>query len=267
MTFPVYLDFFGWRVHPHPFFEVIAYAGGFQIYLAQRRRLRREGRSPAVNDEKTLSVLIGAVFGALVGAKLLAWWEQPPDLLAANVATVPALFPWLAGGKTIVGGLLGGWLGVELAKWGSGIKVSTGDAFVMPLIFGMAVGRIGCFLTGLADRTHGLATSLPWGVNLGDGISRHPTALYEIGFLLALAVFLRAMAPRLAGLGSGARFRVFIGCYAAFRFGIDFLKPRHPVFAGLSAIQVACMLAVILCLVLLLRTPPKTEILHQPVGT
>ena len=27
---------------------------------------------------------------------------------------------------------------------------------------GVAIGRVGCFLTGLADHTHGVATSLPW---------------------------------------------------------------------------------------------------------
>ena len=59
---------------------------------------------------------------------------------------------------------------------------------------------------------------------------------------------------------------LFIGCYAAFRFGIDFLKPRYPVFAGLSAIQIACVLTVILCLVLLRRVPPNPEIRLQPVG-
>src|SRR5215470_10993998 len=100
MTFPAYLDLFGWRVHPHPFFEVIAYTGGFQIYLALRRRSMREGRSPAVPTDKMLWLLIGAIFGALVGAKLLAWWEQPPDLsvsiASANDAAIH--LPWLAGG-------------------------------------------------------------------------------------------------------------------------------------------------------------------------
>ena len=89
------------------------------------------------------------------------------------------------GGKTIVGGLHGGWAGVELAKWRLGIRHSTGDVFVFPLIFGMSVGRIGCFLTGLPDHTYGNHTSLPWAVNFGDG-PRHPTQLYDIVFLCLL---------------------------------------------------------------------------------
>jgi prolipoprotein diacylglyceryltransferase len=48
------------------------------------------------------------------------------------------------------------------------------------------VGRIGCFLTGLADNTYGTPTGLPWGVDFGDRIHRHPTQLYEIAFLMIL---------------------------------------------------------------------------------
>ncbi|MCX6903351.1 MAG: prolipoprotein diacylglyceryl transferase, partial [Verrucomicrobia bacterium] len=93
----------------------------------------------------------------------------------------------LIGGKTIVGALLGGWVGVALAKRRLGIGHPSGDVYVFPVILGMCVGRVGCFLAGLEDHTYGIATSLPWGVNFGDGISRHPTQLYEIVFLLAVA--------------------------------------------------------------------------------
>src|SRR5258708_36630797 len=85
---------------------------------------------------------------------------------------------------------------------------STGDLCVYPLIFGQCVGRIGCFLTGLDDHTHGNFTSLPWGVNFGDG-PRHPTQLYEILFLLILGpgiyLFERSMQSRGARASTLAR--------------------------------------------------------------
>src|SRR5260370_21930725 len=107
---------------------------------------------------------------------------------------------WL-GGKTIVGGLLGGWAGVEIAKKCMGIAWSTGDLYVFPLIFGMAVGRVGCFLTRLEDHTCGSFTSPPWAVDFGDG-PRPPAQLYYIAFLLTLGITLlvtfrpRAAPPR-----------------------------------------------------------------------
>lgn len=79
---------------------------------------------------------------------------------------------------------------MELTKRWVGWKHSTGDDFVYPLILGMGLGRIGCFLTGLDDHTYGTATSWVTGVDFGDGVLRHPTQLYEIVFLIVLALLL-----------------------------------------------------------------------------
>jgi prolipoprotein diacylglyceryltransferase len=140
------------------------------------------------------------------------------------------------GGKTIVGGLLGGWLGVEIAKRVSGIRRRTGDLFALPLCVGIAVGRIGCFLAGLADDTYGTPTSLPWAVNLGDGIGRHPVQLYEFLFLVLVGILVSTKRK----LPEGARFRIFLTSYLAWRFFIDFFKPQ-PLIYGLNLIQWSCL--------------------------
>ena len=79
-----------------------------------------------------------------------------------------------------------------------GLRTSTGDLYAIPLALGIAIGRIGCFLTGLSDNTYGTATNLPWAINFGDGIPRHPTQLYEIAFLLALIPLLLRVLNRIA---------------------------------------------------------------------
>jgi prolipoprotein diacylglyceryltransferase len=117
--------------------------------------------------------------------------------------------------------------------------------FVFPLMLGMAVGRIGCFLTGLDDHTYGVATRLPWGVDFGDGVRRHPTQLYDIVFLMALAVVLWMRSRR--GWENGRMFRWFMLAYLAWRLGVEFIKPREIVVAGLSAIQIASLLGAIVC--------------------
>ena len=126
-----------------------------------------------------------AVAGAALGSKILFWLEDP-RLTWHNLHN-PA---YLVGGKTIVGALIGGLITVEIAKRYIGIQQSTGDLYAIPLALGIAIGRIGCFLTGLPDNTYGTATNLPWGIDFGDGIPRHPTQLYEILFLLLLIPFL-----------------------------------------------------------------------------
>ena len=229
MTFPVYFNLFGLRVHPHPVMEVLAYSGGFQVYLLLRRR--NAFPHAKVPLEQNAWVFVGCIFGALAGSKLLALAESIHHYWALRGTPLAML-----GGKTIVGGLLGGWAGVEIAKRRLGIMHSTGDAFTFPLMLGIAVGRVGCFLTGLSDHTYGTPTNLPWAINFGDG-PRHPTQLYEIAFLilLAVALLIRARSP----YPNGQLFRLFMLGYLLWRFAVEFLKPRETIVGPLSAIQLA----------------------------
>jgi phosphatidylglycerol:prolipoprotein diacylglycerol transferase len=248
MNFPVYVEVFGARVHPHLLMELLGYAGGFQLYLWLRRREARRAPGDVPEAVASMWVIVGCIFGAFVGSKVLAWAESWQHYWAHRGD--PRVW---AGGKTIVGGLLGGWVGVEIAKKFVGIRRSTGDLFVFPLILGMCLGRVGCFLTGLEDRTHGVATGLPWGVDFGDGVRRHPAQLYEIGFLVLLGVLLWVMWRR-REWGDGRMFRWFLVGYLGFRFAVEFIKPviRSP-GVNLSAIQVASVLGVVACAVSLLR--------------
>ena len=50
----------------------------------------------------------------------------------------------------------------------------------IPLVVGIFIGRIGCFLSGTNEFTYGQETSSLPGMDLGDGLSRHPLALYEL---------------------------------------------------------------------------------------
>lgn len=215
-------------VHPalHPLFESLGYACGFAFYRLQRQQ------GDVISREQRWSVLAAATFGALLGSRLLGLLEQAPHLgLHWQLFFMP-------GGKTIVGGLLGGWLAVEITKHILGITTRTGDLFAIPLAIGIAIGRIGCFFAGLADDTYGRATTLPWGIDFGDGIHRHPTQLYEIIFLLILSALLWHMMRR--PHQEGAVFRTFLASYLGWRLLIDFLKPQ-PLIFGLNAIQWACI--------------------------
>ncbi|MBS1913737.1 MAG: prolipoprotein diacylglyceryl transferase [Bacteroidetes bacterium] len=236
MSFPLYIDLFGLRLHPHPLFEMIAYTAGFQLYLRTRHRWQHA----PIPLEKNLWIVVACVFGALVGSHLLNIAEMPGDYLAHRTE----FSYWLAG-KTIVGGLIGGWAGVELAKRIVGVRYATGDAYVFPLIVGTAIGRIGCFLTGLEDATYGTPTALPWGVDFGDGIARHPTQLYEMLFVLAVGLYLRHRSRR--PYANGYLFRFYMFAYFLFRFAVEFLKPHTDTYLGLSAIQIASLAAALFC--------------------
>lgn len=220
----------------HGVLEALALATGFAYY----RWLRARAGAPSVVSGAEFAVAVGCIFGAAVGNKLVFWIEMPQ--LLPLIWDQPAA--WL-GGQSMVGGLLGGLIGVEIAKKLAGVTRSTGDAFVYPVLLGLMIGRVGCFLAGLADGTYGLPTDLPWGVDFGDGIPRHPTQLYEIAFAGALWLGLRRLQARLASQ-PGLLFKTMLVAYLLWRLAVDALKPvpfAYPL--GLSGIQWVCLLALL----------------------
>jgi phosphatidylglycerol---prolipoprotein diacylglyceryl transferase len=220
----------------HTLFEMAGVFTGMRLYAVD---MRAHALGP-IGRGSGYAVALGCVVGAIAGSKLAVWIDRPD--LALSLAASPRL--WLMG-QSIVGALVGGLCGVEIAKRWSGVRMSTGDAFVVPLALGIAIGRIGCFLAGLHDDTYGNATTLPWGVDFGDGVARHPTQLYDMLVVGALALLLRAMRPRLAQV-PGLAFKLFFCGYLAWRFAIDFAKPVHDPYAGgLSGLQLIAAAALL----------------------
>jgi phosphatidylglycerol:prolipoprotein diacylglycerol transferase len=227
--------------HPllHPIFETLGYALAYVVY--------RRGRAHAgdmLEDDQLWLIIATAAIGALLGSRILGLMEQ---VFRLHITWRTFLLP---GGRTTVGGLLGGWIAVGLIKRLRGIRGRTGDLFAVPLCLGIAIGRVGCFLAGPADGTYGAATTLPWGVNFGDGILRHPTQLYEILFLSALGFILQRYNEK--PHPEGAAFRIFLVAYLAWRLLIDFLKPQ-PLIYGLNLIQWACVAGIVAFLPDLMR--------------
>lgn len=241
MDFPV-------TEHPHllhALFEALAISIGALYYRVLYKRQHRQ-QSPV--QGKHFMVLLGCIFGAALGNKIVFWLEMPH--LFSHYWSSGAL--WFAG-QSIVGGLLGGLIGVELAKYFVGIRHSTGDLFVFPLLLGLIIGRIGCFLAGLEDGTYGLPTEKAWGIDLGDGIPRHPTALYEIVFALCLWLMLGYIRPLITQY-AGLLFRLFLSAYLLWRLLVEQLKPLPFDYGwGLSGIQVVCLLALCIYVPLSLR--------------
>jgi phosphatidylglycerol:prolipoprotein diacylglycerol transferase len=220
--------------HPelHPILEASGYVGGYLVFRQQRAK-----SGDALTEEHRWAMIAAAAVGALVGSRVLGLLEQAP-------LTGLHWSDWVRpGGKTVVGGLLGGWLIVELLKLVMRVHSRTGDLFAVPICVGIAIGRLGCFFAGLADDTYGVATKLPWGVDFGDGVKRHPTQLYEFLFLMVLAYVLWQWQKR--PHVEGQIFRGFLAAYLAWRLVIDFIKPQ-PHVAGMNMIQWACVAGLVL---------------------
>lgn len=234
MDFPITLEIGPLSLHAHLFFELLAFFIGFRFFLFLRKR-----QTDPISDGNRIWIFIGAAAGALFGSRILGGLENPEWFFSGEKGLL-----YYYQSKTIIGGLLGGLFGVELIKKWIGEKRSSGDLFVFPLILAMMIGRIGCFSMGVYEPTFGVESSLPWAMDLGDGLRRHPTALYEILFLALLWIVI-IMLERKFTFVSGSRFKLFMVAYLMYRFAVGFIQPGWKTSFGMSTLQMASIIGFI----------------------
>lgn len=142
---------------------------------------------------------------------------------------------------SVAGALVGAIIGVEFYKLARGIRMSTGIVFAGPFAAGVAVGRWGCLFAGLPDQTFGTPTTLPWSVDLGDGIARHPVQVYEsLSMLLFLAAFTWGLKQRQHWAVRQGFYWLAIA-YGAQRFLWEFLKPYPTLIGPLNHFHLICL--------------------------
>ncbi|MCB9678262.1 MAG: prolipoprotein diacylglyceryl transferase [Alphaproteobacteria bacterium] len=187
--------------------------------------VRRLVRTPSTTTPgESAGIAMAAIFGGVIGAKL-------PFLLQGGLQSFDI---WLSDGRTVTWALAGGYLSVELMKLALGVTAKTGDGFAAPVAASVAIGRIGCFQGGCC---YGVATALPWGVDFGDGVLRHPTQLYEAAFHAAAAVAFVIM-NRTNALPR-QHFKLYLGTYCVYRFATEWLRPEPAWLLGLTFYQVS----------------------------
>lgn len=212
---------------------------------------RQPGPRSALSRAENAGVLFGAIVGGTVAAKLpfvLGDWEA----LLSGAA-------WLENGRTLTLGLLGGYLGVEIAKLSLGIEAKTGDALAAPLAATIGVARIGCFVGGCC---FGRPSDLPWAHDFGDHVRRHPTQLYEAAFHLVAAVVLFRLAR--TDRFRRQRIKLYLAGYFVFRFFTEWLRPEPIVAAGLTFYQCTSIFGLIV-MVLLFRHDARALLRESPV--
>jgi phosphatidylglycerol---prolipoprotein diacylglyceryl transferase len=239
MHFPINIPFFGTEINTHVVTEIAAFFIGFRFYLWKKKKIK-----DAFTWEQRMIILIAAALGALIFSRLLGALENIEAWRSA-----PNFWFYLYSSKTVVGGLLGGWLLVEIAKYFMKVKSSSGDVMTFPILAGLFIGRIGCFSQGVEEMTFGNETNWPTGMNLGDGVMRHPLAVYEMGILILISSFL-VIIQRKKKLRDGMQFKMMMFLYLLYRLIAEWMKPRFPLFLGLTSIQIA----IIICYLLYIRT-------------
>ncbi|MBI3133109.1 MAG: prolipoprotein diacylglyceryl transferase [Bacteroidetes bacterium] len=247
--FPVYFQFGAVSLYLHTILESLSFLIGFRYYVWLRKQT--PDQIPAINR---IFILVGATAGALIFSRLVGAMEAPSRFFSGDEA-----LGYYFVHKTIVGGLLGGLIGVELVKKMIGENSSSGDLFTYPIILALIIGRTGCFSMGIYEATFGSVTQSWAGMDLGDGLQRHPIMIYEMVFLLLLWLGIRFMEGSVL-LEPGARFKFFMVAFLAFRFCIEFIKPGERIWA-FTVIQLCC--AAGLLYYYKVWTKPGKLILHE----
>jgi hypothetical protein len=199
------------------------YVGDAAAWLCAAIAARWQHRRwPAESHALARATRPGYFIALSIGALAGAWLFGSANTLRTVLAT-PS--------HSIAGALAGGIVAVEVWKGLHGIRRSTGIPFVLPIAVGILVGRLGCLFAGLDDFTYGTETSLPWAVDLGDGVGRHPVEIYES---LAMGLFLAIYLParfRCVEWATCHAFQAFVIVYALQRMAWEFLKP-YPTLVG-----------------------------------
>jgi phosphatidylglycerol---prolipoprotein diacylglyceryl transferase len=232
-------------------------------YLTSLWWLVRTGRRQGFDPDALTSLGFWAIFGAIVGAKLLMVVRSLPDYLAQPGALFSASFLTSAG--DFYGGFIGGVvasilffrLTPSLSFW------PLADLCAPAIALGQGIGRIGCFMAGddygkPADVFWAVAFTHPDAANIGGaplGVPLHPVQLYESAFCFVLFGALVWLARRKTF--DGQILIAYSVLYAVGRFLIEYFRgdaDRGFLFDGLfSTSQFIALVIVVLALIALPR--------------
>ena len=226
--------FAGFTIPTHELFVFLGALAGAIVFAAE---MRRRG----FGDERLLWIVAGTLMFGALGAKLATVWRY---VAVSGDTSFEGML--VRGGRSILGGLAGAYIGAHITKRLVGYKRKTGDLFAPAVALGMAIGRVGCFLSEQV----GTPTTMPWGLRLSDatlaripncpycvpGVALHPSFLYEIAFHLAMfVVLLWYLRPRVTI--EGDLFKIYLLAYAVFRFFVEFVRGNVVMWHGLSGSQ------------------------------
>ena len=225
-----YFKIFGAEVSTYSIFVGLGIIVGVLFYYLSTRDSKK--KSP-----HAYGIVMSALAGGFIGSKIIFVLENLAAITAGGNDPWALLFT----GKSIVGGLLGGYLGILIYKKIAKIQdLRFGNEIAIPVLLAMAIGRIGCFMTGCCA---GIQVDRFWGIDFGDGVYRLPTQLFEMVFCLALAGYLWYLKKHKTLL-PGKLFKKLIVYYLSFRFLLEFVRNNPRVLWIFTSYQIACILII-----------------------
>ncbi len=204
------------------------------------RRARRENLDPEIVYDLALWVFVGGLVGARAFYVVQYW--------GTRVHTFWEVFEIWKGGIVLYGSILGGTLAFFAYRAVRPFPLRPMlDVIAPALAFGIAIGRLGCFLNGCC---YGDACDLPWAVsfpkhsppweaevarglippNAAHSLPLHPTQLYSTVDGLILFALLNAYFP--LRRRDGEVMALLMLTYPVSRFLVEHLRNDEGIFRG-----------------------------------
>lgn len=222
-----------------PSFWAMAFLGFVGAFWVVRADLIRRGMSLVFAYDMILYGYVGGWIGARLFLIPTGW-----DYFVKE----PFGFLLSGSGWVWYGGVIGGALAVALLCRRRGVPFIVAADIASPgLAVGLAIGRIGCQLSG--DGDYGVPTNLPWGMSYPDGVVPttdrvHPAPVYEMVACFGIFGYLWSRyRPELAAGDLFGRYLVLSGIV---RFLIEFVRRNPAWLIGLTTAQwisVGCIAA------------------------
>ncbi len=276
----------------HGFFTFVAVAVSVTLiaYWA-----KKEGIAP----DTVYSVAVWAIISGVIGSRILHVIDFWGRIYKHDVVSV--FYVW-EGGITIIGGILGGFLGgaayMSIRNRPGFINFWNGrlswlgrlervdmpqigrlaDIVVLAVPFSMAIGRIGDIING---EHIARVTTLPWGfvynhpktqqlyVDIGASHSslaaQHPAVVYEIIldlFVLGMVWFVFKGRLRPHGM----LFAAYGAMYALGRFFISFVRQDKEWLLSLDEAQIVCLMILAFTVFLLISKAQVVKRIRRPVA-
>lgn len=178
-----------------------------------------------------LDIALWAVPFGILGGRLFHVITHPDDYFFEG-ADLLAIFRIWEGGLAIYGALMLGAVGVYIGTRQAGLRfLSVADAVAPGILIAQGIGRLGNYFN---KELFGLPTELPWGleidstnpaypVGLPDGLTFHPTFLYELIWNLTGALVILWLARKLQ-LQWGRVFGLYLVTYSLGRVWIESIR-------------------------------------------
>jgi phosphatidylglycerol:prolipoprotein diacylglycerol transferase len=203
------------KIHWYGLMYLIGFVGTWWLGLRRARRPDIGWSRKQVEDlifYGALGVVLGGRIGYTLFYNLPAFLENPLSIF----------YIW-QGGMSFHGGMLGVFIALYIFGRRNGFGFFQVSDFIAPMVpIGLGAGRIGNFINKeLWGRPS--ETAIPWALDYGDHVARHPSSLYQAlteGLLLFVILWLYSSKPR-PRMAVSAAFMFFYGC---FRFTTEFFR-------------------------------------------